>query len=178
MSKVRVFDNRFTFVRFEHKGTFYDWMIRINNFFDLLRYYERENHTTSIVLDTIDGKPSERSLPYQQLSEIRGDSLASTLSRLHQGRFECQMELLEEYGRFYINHNGGYFSAHDIVELQVVKFNVWPDTAVKVTRWPKGNHYYAKVGSLNVVVDGIQKWNTPEAAYEAAFKFMEESDGA
>lgn len=46
---------------------------------------------------------------------------------------------------------------------------------VKYTMWNGGQHWYAKVEKLDVVVDGVQKWNSKGEAVEAARKFIDET---
>jgi len=47
---------------------------------------------------------------------------------------------------------------------------------IRVLVWPGGVHYYAKIGSLDVVdKDGNQKWNTKEEALEAANWYIQEN---
>ena len=43
---------------------------------------------------------------------------------------------------------------------------------INIIRWPGGKHYYAKVGNYDVVVNGVQKWNTKYEAREAAKTFI------
>lgn len=45
------------------------------------------------------------------------------------------------------------------------------DERVSIDRWPIGVHFYAKLDGLDVVdEDGNQKWNTYEAARNAAMR--------
>lgn len=44
---------------------------------------------------------------------------------------------------------------------------------IRIISWPGGNHYYAKVGNEDVVVDGVQKWNTREEAVIAAKQYID-----
>lgn len=46
---------------------------------------------------------------------------------------------------------------------------------VRLMMWDGGQHWYAKVHKFDVVVDGVQKWNTREEALNAARKFIEEN---
>lgn len=46
---------------------------------------------------------------------------------------------------------------------------------VKFIMWDGGKHWYAKIGKLDVVVNGEQKWNTKEEAIEAAKQYIEET---
>lgn len=46
---------------------------------------------------------------------------------------------------------------------------------VKFIMWDGGKHWYAKIGKLDVVVNGIQKWNTKEEATKAAKQYINEN---
>ena len=46
---------------------------------------------------------------------------------------------------------------------------------VKFIMWNGGKHWYAKIGKLDVVVNGIQKWNTKEEATKAAKQYINEN---
>lgn len=46
---------------------------------------------------------------------------------------------------------------------------------VKYTMWDGGRHWYAKVEKLDVVVDGVQKWNSKSETVAAAKRFIEET---
>lgn len=51
----------------------------------------------------------------------------------------------------------------------------WPKDSgkpdIKLSKWPDGNHWYAYVNGQEVVENGVQKWNTPKQAEEAAKRF-------
>jgi hypothetical protein len=42
----------------------------------------------------------------------------------------------------------------------------------RIFKWPGGNHYYAKVGNVDVVWEGRQKWNIESGAKRAAVNFL------
>lgn len=39
---------------------------------------------------------------------------------------------------------------------------------VKFLQWPSGKHWYAKINGEDIVINGVQKWNTKEEAISAA----------
>lgn len=41
--------------------------------------------------------------------------------------------------------------------------------------WNGGKHWYAKIGKMDVVVNGEQKWNTKEEAINAAKSYIDEN---
>lgn len=46
---------------------------------------------------------------------------------------------------------------------------------VNFMQWDGGKHWYAKIGKIDVVVNGEQKWNTKDEAIKAAKKFINEN---
>lgn len=51
-------------------------------------------------------------------------------------------------------------------------FELYDETDIKITRWPDGSHYYAKIDSIDVVVKGDVKWNTYDEAEKHAKEYM------
>jgi hypothetical protein len=45
---------------------------------------------------------------------------------------------------------------------------------IRVLRFPDGHHWYAKLGKMDVVIDGEQKWNARWVAQQKAEQFLEE----
>lgn len=57
-------------------------------------------------------------------------------------------------------------------ECEIVRFPEYTDKDIKVTKWPGGSHYYARVGGIDVEIDGITKWHTYMSAYNSAKEFI------
>ena len=91
---------------------------------------------------------------------------------------EQQMEEIRECGAIYVNRAGGYHGYYKKAkEYAVVKSDklIFPDyrkNDIKITKFPYGNHYYAKVGSTEVRDGDVIKWNTYEEAYRQAEKYL------
>lgn len=75
-----------------------------------------------------------------------------------------------------MNDVGGWrtLSADDeiLIEQTIDDFHQWPDAEPKFIRWPKGTHWYAKFGPVDVVVDGKQKWDSRQEAETAVAHWM------
>ncbi len=85
---------------------------------------------------------------------------------------------LKEEGTIFINKSFGYFFPHpDIIVKETKTIDDWifPGEEIKVTKWPNGTHYYAKVGSRDVFLGAVEKWDTFDEAYKAAEKFVKGS---
>ncbi len=87
-----------------------------------------------------------------------------------------KFKLLQEYGHILINHNTGctwLTDRYKIVETIEMPDIIFPiDNKIKIIKWPAGKHYYAKVGALDVVIAGKQKWNTHTEAKRAGEEFL------
>jgi hypothetical protein len=92
--------------------------------------------------------------------------------------FTGMRNTLERTGRVFINSNGGFFGMKESLKIEdtrAIFAYILPSDKVRIIQWPGvGNHYYAKFGDQDVVVDGVQKWNTWEEAEAAALRFIQE----
>lgn len=61
---------------------------------------------------------------------------------------------------------------HDEVKCKKCVFPEYTAKDIKVTRWPGGKHYYAKIGGVEVEINGKTKWNTAKMAETEAKKFL------
>ena len=67
---------------------------------------------------------------------------------------------------------------HNIIETKYISKIEFPilerptENDINIISWSGGKHYYAKVGNYDVVVNGVQKWNTKYEAREAAKTFI------
>ena len=90
-------------------------------------------------------------------------------------------------GTLHVNSVGGFYAAEsvphtilDMIEKDVFEFPI-EDAASKgmygegisISQWFGGTHYYAKIGDMDVVWEGEQKWDTYDEASKAASKFFE-----
>jgi len=89
------------------------------------------------------------------------------------------IQMFQREGSLLVNKNmgcrpiGGRFR---ILKEDVRDSLVFPEFTkddIKVTKWPNGKHWYAKIGNEDVVnEDGNMKWNTYKRAYAMAEKFL------
>jgi hypothetical protein len=66
------------------------------------------------------------------------------------------------------------FEIIDTIEKDILDFNLskFTEDDIKITQWKFGDHYYAKIGKYDVVIDNEQKWNTFEEAYNKALQYL------
>ena len=109
------------------------------------------------------------------LAGLKGISLVGALTKFNVDLAAGMEKVLNQQGRIFINTNGGYFGYADSLEISDTKeIPHWklPTEEIRILQWPGGKHYYAKVGNQDVVVDGLQKWNSKYDAQRAAEKFL------
>jgi len=95
-----------------------------------------------------------------------------------------KVDLFTRDGAFYMNQAGGFmplYKDYKVVETSIRPKMGFPESVVegsykrepniKISRWPMGTHYYAKVGGQDVKWKGEVKWPTTWEAEEAAAKF-------
>ncbi|MHA1437905.1 MAG: hypothetical protein ACTSPD_10040 [Promethearchaeota archaeon] len=68
---------------------------------------------------------------------------------------------------------------HSIIEKQKTNQFIFPNEKytekdIRIIKWENGTHYYAKIGRIDVFIDGEQKWDTKKEAQEKALKFLKE----
>ena len=80
--------------------------------------------------------------------------------------------LLGERDGYYVNPKGG-MTPELYGVTQTINAANFPGTArVKVSVWPRGTHFYARIDNVDVVgARGRYKWNTAAAARQAAKRF-------
>lgn len=59
-----------------------------------------------------------------------------------------------------------------MIDVEFPKLERPNESSIKIIKWPGGTHYYAKVGNYDVVINGVQKWNTEYGARNAAKQFI------
>jgi hypothetical protein len=103
----------------------------------------------------------------------------------------CMDKLLSGYQNVFLNYghvivnsvNGcrAMDESFEILEERLSNELVFPVTSekdIKISKWPNGTHYYAKIGNQDVVDDkGNVKWNTVEQAKKEAVKYLRKKKG-
>lgn len=125
----------------------------------------------------------------RKLAYIYGKSLKTSfiegLSVLSATCLEGQMKALAEGEEIWINPNGGWNCGLHAVATVHMKKNVFPDfkksdiRILKYGPYEQGKHFYAYIGDIQIYSfdrkgNKIVKWNTKDAAYEAALRYCNE----
>ena len=68
-----------------------------------------------------------------------------------------------------------YFAIPKTIELEIIsEYEKYNEKDIKILRWAGGLHWYAKIGFMDVVIDGEAKWNSRWEAEEKAKEFLKE----
>ena len=55
--------------------------------------------------------------------------------------------------------------------------NTYTENDITINKWQDGNHFYAKICDIDVVVNDEVKWNSHDIAMKNAKKFLKELNG-
>lgn len=170
---------RVSFVTWPKMKLNYGWLFDIQDYDDLHAWWDN-------VYKNIAQKDFNEAMKYKegkahanvlaQLAELWGLDLISALSRLQSDRGNGMAQVLDEHHRLFVNSVGGYFGWSDALQLSGTHdIDIWalPEESIRIIQWPGGEHFYAKIGNDDVVVDGEQKWETKAAAEAAGKKYLE-----
>lgn len=184
---------KFEFIKVKntHYNIDYGYVLKLSNLVQLMGYLTDDKMAESIFFDIVNSErrgAEELSITspagmVEKISEVTGENTASVLSRMTSDRFKSMSKAIDEYGSIYVQWTGGWMVG-SIVEYGKPKYSENPrnfpknytDEDIKLSKWPGGKHWYAKVGTMDVEVDGQVKWNTQKRAKEMANRFIEELD--
>lgn len=119
------------------------------------------------------------------MTYLKGGSIAENFCSVVDGAYMAKLKMLTKHGKIYIQPNmlGFFIPADNIVEYGEPVYRDFIAEAPRARvekpqyiKWPGGKHYYVKVGAVDVVVDGEQKWDTFEQA-QRAWKQWEAENG-
>lgn len=174
-----------TFVRVynPHYGILYPWMLKINTKEELFEHEELLVHPqiksagSEYILNQGSHYTNTVTSVAAHVADITGKSFWEALGQFMGDAMLAKLNAIQK-GCIYVNCNGGWFHWHeDLEERFVIEKDslVWPDfdtNDIRIIQWPNGKHYYAKIGNLDVVWNGEQKWDTYEDAMQAALTYL------
>ena len=115
--------------------------------------------------------------------EARPLSMFETANQMLFDAYQARVRTLEKYGECYLANGVTQFGYNEenfeICERKFSEEFVYPTQRlatmddVRIIQWPGGAHYYAKIGNLDVVHDGKQKWDSEIEAKKAAYWFIQ-----
>lgn len=178
-----------TFAKIRRNAMEYGFMLKINNDAEMLEYVNTSmsNRFQRGFVDCFQSKElgklvgaeggghctTEIGHSLARLCELEkeGRNLLQITMSLHDRALQAQVGLLHSVGTIYINRNGGFFG-HDedveVLETREMETFVFPSDDVRITQWPNGTHWYARIGDVDVRdCIGEMKWNTHKEAERA-----------
>ena len=194
----------YTFVKINYKGFGdWGWWLKIENWLQLYDWYmevqskrvgsavmnflsskefhylvsdkpHRKNHFTT-EFGVLLLKESER-----QFALGNKVGLHSLVVFLGDTMMNDKIEQLNKGITLYINRVGGYapgckkFEEIDFLLKDDFIFPDYTEKDVRVFQWANGIHWYAKIGDVDVVMKGKQKWKTYEEAKSHATKILKD----
>lgn len=88
--------------------------------------------------------------------------------------FRERGEILAWRNLFSFAPTGGYTYLKEVdSDVLVFPDECYTEDDIKITCWPGGRHWYAKLGNKDVVINNEVKWNSYDRAEEAANEYLE-----
>lgn len=156
---------------------------------ELMEWHEQMNGLFGRVLleDVYDSGEKYKNI--RDMARIYGEkhqkSFIEGLSMLSAAYFEAQRKTIEEGKEVWIGPKGGWNFGLTVDATVYMNKNIFPNfkkSDIRITKfgmYEEGKHFYAYIGDIQIFgTDSnggkITKWNTRDAAYEAAMKYCEE----
>lgn len=191
VSEQRSESMKYTFVKLRERRFEWSvgyWYLKLTDFVDVVNYCLRgrtgyvetafldymkkqngdEKHFTNRLATSINfiAELKDKSFIYE-LADKESEMMNNMIRHLGNGYFVC----VNSAGGYLIDDGSGRYDVLETVESDRMIFP--SDLKITIVQWPHGTHWYAKVGSTDVVVDGERKWNTYEYAEKMANKFSQ-----
>ena len=124
-----------------------------------------------------DDKHSTDAITYsvEKLNERKNQGALFLQSKIMGEMMNAQDEYIIKGDKIVVNpfNMVSYFTLPVDAEIEIIsKREKYTLDDIKVSRWPEGCHWYAKVGLIDVVVDGECKWNAKWVAQKKAEEFL------
>ena len=163
------------------------WLLEISNFDDLYFWYQNRNEMIDIWSDlkSKDGQRDHFKNPKSYLykfkidNKMNGKCSLSDFAKLDTDlSLNSKIEMLDKYGKIYINCVGGFFPLSDnntIKNTINLKELIYPDLGEKefsITQFPNGTHFYISANGQSVHLEGNEKWDSYNEAKDAIKKHL------
>jgi hypothetical protein len=142
----------------------------------------------TVIAKDRNGKPYRRSMNHSSSiwriaveygMDLKGISWLESANTLEQRTFEDRIKLFNDGRALYLRDGMPYYCANEHPEYDE---EVWSEELVypyeynyddvRFMQWPGGYHWYAKIGSMDIVDKyGNQKWSDKSYAIEIAKRF-------
>lgn len=128
----------------------------------------------------IERKVSNRLRAIIMFGEQRNLTIIDAIIQFRMYLFSQMCEAIRESGYIVINKAGGYHRG-PIKHSQFVhrKTFTWPDfqeNDIRISQFPGGQHYYVRIGDMELHEGDEIKWNTREEAMAVAKRYISKED--
>ena len=96
-------------------------------------------------------------------------------AHIYAALFVSMENIIKEGSRIAIRPTNwvSHFSIPTNADVEILINTKYTKSDITAHRWPDGTHWYAKVGHIDVVTDGEQKWSSKLIAMKKAVLFMD-----
>jgi len=175
----------------------YGWMLKLASLEELLDYNMTDTSMRTAFQNAMKSKPLDRLGGHcsNKLAEIlsglalmTGRPLVETMGALKRDVFKARSRVIQSTGCIYVNAVGGFFAnGKNVREIKRIRYEGDPHNGfleiqsnadivgmkARYMQWVDGRHWYAKMGNVDVKVDGCMKWDTKGEAVKAVKRFKE-----
>jgi len=113
----------------------------------------------------------------QKINKIEPKGIVFTQAEIMGGYLTNLHDTIKKGNKIAINpfNMVSYFTIPLNTEIEIIseKENYTEDD-IKLLRWEGGSHWYAKISSIDVVINNKQKWNSKIVAHKKAKEFLKQ----
>lgn len=153
----------------------YHKLMDTNRYEGALQLYMQKIHPEELPLAERIKLMESRDFKYLQAAVMQAQKVEGTIL----DGFRClnmeigmaELRCIREHGAVYINPAGGHTFSFEYSQFCRRKELVFPDfqlSDIRVKKYPAEVHWYAYIGDMQVRNGAHEKWNSPEAARNAA----------
>lgn len=166
------------------------WWLKISSPEELFNYWDKKDNIWSQTLfNMINSKEFGNGEKHADFltccvgtyGENRGLSMIRAVSDFAGEVKAQQLEFLLKYGALYFNENGGYHfdtvkkkTYTHFVKKDRLRFPYYEKKDIRIEKFPRGTHFYAYVGDLQIKDGDTLKWDTYKEAYNKALEVVED----
>lgn len=166
------------------------WWLAISDVEQLLSYKDKiSSKYGHAIVNEVTGRLNPYHSLYsaaEALAKSHNISVVEAMCSLADSMTERQLAEINSGKELWFNDRGGWNyglkNISAVVYRDKILFPNYTEKDIRISKWGDGQHYYAKVGELEVkeIINGetVMKWNTRNEAYKKALAYcvVEESE--
>lgn len=109
---------------------------------------------------------------------VEGGNVLEISQDLEKDILQTKMEMIDRHGAIVLRENCSYAPLVDTdviidqIESEDILYPGKDESSIRIFQWDGGKHWYAKIGGMDVSDKGKAKWNTYNAAKQAAINCL------